>query len=121
MSRASALSTRLANLQRRHQVASQQIERRLALSAAAGGIGFLESRGTLPVAMFNMPTKLLIGLGAAAAETQFTGSTRRLVGALADAALAVYMHQAAKSRAFIAGEDYVGEDYVGAEEHVGEL
>lgn len=103
-----ALATRLQNLQRRAAISSQQIERRLAISAAAAGLGYLESRGTLPVSVVNMPTKLVLGLGLAAAETQFSGSSRRLISAAADAAIAVYMHDAAKSRSFIAGEDYVG-------------
>ena len=115
MSRA-ALATRLQNLQKRAASQSQQIERRLAISAAAAGIGFLESRGTLPVSVFNLPVKLLLGLGAAAVETQVTGASRRLAGALGDASLAVYMHDAAKAHSFIAGEDYVG-----AVESVGEL
>ena len=80
----------------------------MAIAGAAGLIGFLESRGTLVPAIANIPTKLALGVAAAIAEPQFSGSSRRLIGALADAALAVYVHDAAKNRSFIAGEEYVG-------------
>jgi hypothetical protein len=103
-----ALAQRIQNLRQRTKIQSEQVERRLAIAGAAGLIGFLESRGTLPISVANVPTKLALGVGAAIAETQFTGSSRRLIGALADAALAVYVHDAAKNKTFIAGEDYVG-------------
>jgi hypothetical protein len=98
---------------------SQQVERRLAIAGAAGLIGFLESTGKLPVAVVNIPIKLAIAVGGAFAEPQFSGSSRRLIGALADAALAVYVHDAAKNRTFIAGADYVGG--VESVESVGDL
>lgn len=104
-----ALAQRLNNLRQRAQVQSQQVERRLAIAGAAGAIGFLESRGTLPISVANVPTKLALGVVAALAEPQFSGSSRRLIGALADASLAIYVHDAAKNRTFIAGDEYVGE------------
>jgi hypothetical protein len=89
---------------------AQAAERRLVVGGLGAAMGFLEGRGTLPVEILNVPSKLAIGLIATFGEANTSGTTRRMLGALADTSLAVYGYQAAKTKNFIAGEEYVGAD-----------
>jgi hypothetical protein len=113
---ASSLAKRLEHTRRKAKVAAESAERRIVIAGSAAGIGFLEKRSTIPVAVMGIPTKLAIGIVATLAEANTSGATRRMSGALADAALAIYGYQATKTMSFIAGDDdAVGDDYVGEE------
>lgn len=78
------------------------------IGAVGAAMGFLEKRGTLPIAVMNIPTKLAIGIAGSLLEANSSGAARRMAGAAADCALAVYGYQAAKTGALVAGE-MVGE------------
>lgn len=110
------LARRLETVRRKSKNAAETAERRMVLTGSAAGIAFLEKRSMLPVAVAGIPSKLGIGIAATLLEANSTGATRRMAGALADAALAVYGYQAVKTASFIAGDDddnYVGEDVSG--------
>lgn len=79
------------------------------IGVAGGALGFLEKRGTLPISVANMPTKLMLGIAGSLVEANTSGASRRIAGAIADTSLAIYGYQAAKTGALIAGE-VVGED-----------
>jgi len=107
---AASLARRLDSVRKRARVQAETAERRMIIGASGAALGFLEKRGTLPIAVANIPTKLALGIGASLLEANSSGSTRRLAGALADTALAVYGYQAGKTGGLIAGGEYVGDD-----------
>jgi hypothetical protein len=119
MATGTAVARRLDNTRRRMRLQSETAERRLVIAGSSAAIGFLEQRNTLPLSVFNLPSKLVIGIGATLAEGNTSGTTRRMLGAIADAAFALYGYQAAKTNSFIAGDD--DDDYVGDQEYVGEV
>ena len=85
----------------------------MVIGASGAALGFLEKRGSLPIAVANIPTKLALGIGLSLLEANSGGATRRLAGAAADCALAIYGYQAAKTGALIAGEMVAGEFVAG--------
>jgi hypothetical protein len=89
---------------------AQNAERRIAIVGAAAFIGFLESRNVLPVSIGPIPTKLALGVVAWLGQMNSSGGTGRLLGAAADASMAAYSYAAAKSGAFVAGDDVGGDE-----------
>lgn len=87
-----------------------QSEKRVAVTAAAAIIGFLEKESKLPVGVMGVPTKLALGLGLTLAQMNTRGTTARLLGAAADASFACYAYAASKAGAFVAGDDDVAGD-----------
>lgn len=101
-----ALAKHRATIQRfRANQKTAQAERHIAVAAFAGAIGWAEHAGHLPTAIMNVPSKLALGIGLTFVAMQARGTTARLANAGADAALATYAYAAAKSGAFIAGDD----------------
>lgn len=92
--------------------AGNQSEKRVAVTAAAAILGFLEKENKLPVGMLGMPTKLVLGIGLTLAQLNTRGTTSRLLGAGADATFACYAYAASKAGAFVAGDDIGGDDEV---------
>jgi hypothetical protein len=110
---AASLARRLDTYRRNQRTKAETAERRLIVGAVGAAVGFLEKRGTLPIAIANVPSKLAIGVAATLLEANSSGSTRRLAGALADASLAIYGYAAGRAGGLIAGEEYVGGDELG--------
>lgn len=104
MATAIALQRQLKGVRGRVRAQAEVAERRLAIGAIAAGVGFLEKRGTIPVSVGNIPTKLAAGIVLSIIETQAHGSARRLASAGADTLLAIYGYAAGKQGAFIAGD-----------------
>lgn len=99
----------IASARRRTEEVESMLVRKSVIAITAAGTGFAESKGLQP-GYFGVPTKL----GLATLGTLFEGlsrdkSTRRFIGAFADAQIAAYAYAASKNRAFIAGVDVVGD------------
>lgn len=105
MATAAALAKSAKNARMKMRTHAEAAERRMVVGASGAALGYLESRGTLPVAVMGVPVKLAIGIGALIVEANSSGATRRLASAAADTAIAVYGYQAGKTRSFVAGDD----------------
>lgn len=112
MSGQSSLARRLEHTRRRARAAAETAERRMVIAGSAAGIGFLEKKSFVPVSIAGIPTKLGLGILATLGEANTSGASRRMLGAIADASLAIYGYQAVKTASFIAGDD---DDSVGEE------
>jgi hypothetical protein len=110
MSTALAARRQVENVRKKMKVHAETAERRMAIGAVGALIGFLEKRGTIPLSVANIPTKLALGIAGSLLEANSSGSTRRLAGAAADTALAIYGYQVAKTGAMIAGGEMVAGD-----------
>jgi len=99
----------IANVRRRNEEVEAMLVRKSVIAIAAAATGFAESKGLQP-GYFGVPTKLGIATGMSLLEALTRDkSTRRFLGAIADAELAAYTYAATKNRAFIAGVDVVGD------------
>lgn len=105
MASAVALARQLKTVRQKTRVHAESAERRLAIGAVGATYGYLERRGTIPVAVGNIPSKLVAGVVLSIAETQLSGAARRLCGAGADGMFALYGYAAGKAGGFIAGGD----------------
>lgn len=113
---ATGLARRLENVQRRARTAGEISERRIVCALGSAALGFLEKKGTIPISVMGLPTKLVIAVSATLLEANTSGTTRRVFGSVADSNFAIYSYLAAKTEKFIAGDDdAVGEEFVGAE------
>lgn len=84
------------------QSAEQGIVRKCTLAATGAGLGFAKKKGMAPE-VGGVPTKLVIaGLGTVA-EIMTRGAVQRFVGAVADASIAVFAHEAVEAGSFVAG------------------
>jgi hypothetical protein len=118
---ASAIVRRLEGARAKMRAQTDKVEHRFVVSGSAAAMGWLEGAGTLPVEMFGVPTKLIIGIVGTIVEANSAGSVRRISGSVSDAAFAVYGYNVAKSKQLISGVGDDGQEYVGADdqEYVG--
>ena len=115
----SSLARRLEATRSRLKMQNDKVEHRFVVSGSAAAMGWLEGSGTLPVELFGLPTKLLIGIAGTVVEANSSGSIRRISGSVSDAAFAIYGYNVAKQKKLIAGGEVGAEEYVGDEEYVG--
>jgi hypothetical protein len=99
------------NQRRKAQELEQGFMRKSMIALTAAATGYAEKKGA-PVSVMGVPLKLVIATGASVGEAISKGPARRFLGAIADAELAIYTHDAIKTGGFIAGDD----DSVGAGE-----
>jgi hypothetical protein len=95
----------IQSIRRRGAEVETTVVRKAVIAMVAAGQGFAESKG-LGVSYWGVPTKLGLATFATLAQLLVRDQTaNRFIGAFGDAELASYMYEAAKTRAFIAGDD----------------
>lgn len=100
--------TSLAARARSIKAKAEDIEITVMAGAASAGIGFLEARGTLPVSVFGLPTKLALAIGTGLAAANSSGSARRLARSAMLGAVCSYAYAGGKSGSFVAGDENGG-------------
>ncbi len=103
---------RVQNISKRYRATNDEIERKVAITAAGALIGWAERAKALPIEFLGVPSKVWIALGGYLLAYNSTGTTRRLANAGSDAASATYAYNAARTSSFIAGDDDVGGEVV---------
>jgi hypothetical protein len=103
---------RVAGIRNRYRATNDEIERKVAIAAAAALIGWGERSKVIGIEWFGVPSKVVLAIGGYLLAYNSTGTTRRLANAASDAASATYAYNAAKSAAFIAGDDDIGGEVV---------
>lgn len=102
----------LARVRARGRGVQDAVMRTGGIAAASALIGFLESKGSMPVGFFKnasgqpmIPTKVAISLAAAAGAAVSHGTMRQVLSALADGAAAAYGYNAGKQQQLVAGDE----------------
>lgn len=85
------------------QVAEQGIVRKCTLAATGAGLGYAKKKGMAPD-IGGVPTKLVIAGIGTVAEIMTRGAIARFCGAVADASIAVFSHEAVETGSWVAGD-----------------
>lgn len=85
----------------------QGIVRKATISMTGAALGYGKNKG-MPIELVGVPTKLALGAVTTIGELVTKGAMQRFFGAVSDASLAVYAHEAMQEGSFVAGIDPVG-------------
>jgi hypothetical protein len=97
----------LARARKNHEAKFQRVERGAATLLSGYAIAELSKRNILPKTVFNLPVKPVLGVALLFAASKSSGSTRRVLDAAGDAALAIYGYAAGQAGSFVAGDEDV--------------
>jgi hypothetical protein len=84
-------------------VAEQGVIRKVTIAGTGAGLGYWKKKG-MPLEFLGVPSKLGLAGLATVVEIVAKGAVQRFAGAVSDAALAVYTHEAVEAGAVVAGE-----------------
>ncbi len=98
-------SARAAAARARSKVQDMEhgLVRKSVIGVTGATLAMAGQREVLPVEVAGVPTKLGLALAATLVEAMSKGPVRRIAGAVGDASLAVYAHEAVQNESFVAG------------------
>lgn len=91
------------NARAKAERAEQGIVRKAVVAGTGAAIAYAEKKG-MPDEMLGVPSKLAVGVGLTLVEIFAKGAVQRIAGAVSDASLAVWSHEAVQEGSFVAGD-----------------